>query len=728
MPRSRPTSPSPTPTREAEALAGELARDVASRPWLSQVASLLLWLVGTILAVLVCNLLVPGFHADPPAGPLFFALALGLLAILVQPLMVAGAVRIGWGGVIALAFAGQAVIVAMAAWLLPSVHVAGPLAAFLVGITLGVVVTAIGWLTTAGTNGALVSRLVARHRRHPTRIEDPARPGMVFVQLDGVPYPVLQMSLLAGTVPTLTRWVRSGSHVLHEWTPKLPATTPASQLGILHGVIDGIPAFRWYDRDRDKVIVTNRPADASLVESTLTTGSGLLADGGASIGNLFSGDAPESALTMSRRSAAHGATREAAAQFVSRPSGLTRALARSVSELLRDRFQARRAVRRNVQPRCHRSWTTALLRGVTNGMLRDVNTVLVAEHMLKGTRSIYVDYVDYDEVAHHAGVLRPESLEALESLDGVLRQLEQVAMVAPRRYRFIVLSDHGQAQGTPFADRYGEDLAEVVARLAQRGVTDSSGAVEGWARTEVLVDELATGPGFASRSLHNASDAIERHDPSAGERLVMQSGTPASGAETFHVFGSGNLGLIYVRGEQARLSRQRLDARFPRLVQGLAAHPGVGFIAVLDEELGPVAMGSAGLVALAADRVVGLDPLLPFGSHTREFLLRVLQRPEAPDIYVNSLVDPGTGEVAAFEGLVGCHGGLGGWQDRAFVMVPSDLEFPAEPIIGADTLHTALVDVLRQLGHREGFPEPAPPASFSQSPPHARQAPEAVKP
>ena len=112
--------------------------------------------------------------------------------------------------------------------------------------------------------------------------------------------------------------------------------------------------------------------------------------------------------------------------------------------------------------------------------------------MLLGTRSIYVDYVDYDEIAHHAGMLRPESLEALEAVDGVLHQLEQVATAAPRRYHFVILSDHGQAQGTPFADRYGEDLASLVARLAQADVAASNDSVEGWGRTQALVNELAS--------------------------------------------------------------------------------------------------------------------------------------------------------------------------------------------------------------------------------------------
>ncbi len=183
-----------------------------------------------------------------------------------------------------------------------------------------------------------------------------------------------------------------------------------------------------------------------------------------------------------------------------------------MAELVRDRFQARRAIRRDVRPRCERTWTTALLRCVTNGALRDLNTVLVAQHMLRGTRSVYVDYVDYDEIAHHAGILRPESLEALEAVDGVLRQLELVASMAPRPYRFVVLSDHGQAQGEIFADRYSEDLATVVSRLSRADVADSTEDVEGWGRTRVLVDELGTGGGVSAKTMRSASHAMDKRD------------------------------------------------------------------------------------------------------------------------------------------------------------------------------------------------------------------------
>jgi uncharacterized membrane protein YvlD (DUF360 family) len=697
------TSHEPVSTRAQ--VAGELTRESWRRPWYAQLVAYLVAVLITVPAVWICDWLVPGFHAGPPGGPFLFALVLGLVGVVLQPVLVGAAVRLGWLGVLLLAFLGQALVVMIAARLLPMVTLDDYWSALVVAIVVGLVGTILGWVGSAGTSQVLVGRLVSTHRRRPVQVDDPDVDGVLFVQMDGVPFPVLQMAVTAGTVPTLTRWIRSGSHQMAEWTPKLPATTPASQMGILHGVIDGIPAFRWYDRARDKVMVANKPADAAIIEADMSTGRGLLVDDGVSISNLFTGDAPTAVLTMSRRVRGGELAQRAVAKFVLNPSGLTRALSRSVSELTRDRFQAKRAIRRDVRPRCERNWETALLRSVTNGALRDLNTILVAEHMLRGTRSIYVDYVDYDEVAHHAGVLRPESLEALEAIDAVLHQLEQVAAAAPRRYRFVILSDHGQSQGAIFADRYGEDLAALVARLANSDVAASDDSVEGWGRTQALVDELASPGSMSGRGMTSASRAMDkssRSQPDAvtpGDTSARSADRTATGAETFHVFGSGNLGLVYVRGEKARLDRSELHRRFPGLVDGLALHPGVGFVVVTDQD-GPIALGNRGSHRLDNGHVEGQDPLAPFGRYAPEFVKRVAHRPEAPDIYVNSLVDPGTEEVAAFEGLVGCHGGLGGWQDRAMAVVPVDLPFPTDRIVGADAMHVALCAILRHCGHR----------------------------
>ncbi len=174
--------------------------------------------------------------------------------------------------------------------------------------------------------------------------------------------------------------------------------------------------------------------------------------------------------------------------------------------------------------------------------------------------------------------------------------------------------------------------------------------------------------------------------------------------QEFLVFGSGNLGLVYVSGEDHRLTADELAERYPSLVPGLVAHPGVGFVVVDTVEHGPVAIGASGEHRVRDGVVVGDDPLAAYGSHAPEFVLRAATMAEAPDIYVNSLIDD-LDEVAAFEGLVACHGGLGGWQDRGMMVHPVDFAMPDEIVVGADALHRVLRGWLEQVGHRTALRE-----------------------
>ena len=408
-----------------------------------------------------------------------------------------------------------------------------------------------------------------------------------------------------------------------------------------------------------------------------------------SISNLFTGDAPKASMTMSRLEVSRGSrrTRQVFARFMLRPDGLSRSLSRTIAEVVRERFQASRQRRLVVRPRVHRSWTFAGLRAFSNGLLRDLNTVVVSEEMMRGARSIYVDYVDYDEIAHHAGGTRVESLASLASIDQVLTVLEKVAQRAPRRYHVVALSDHGQSQGEPFASRYGIELSDLCRTLTDSSTAGIEGSIEGWGRVDSVLEDLS-GSGVGAVSAGRL-EAGRRHPHARGGR---------DRTTELIVLGSGNLGLVYVPGDR-RLTLDEIDARWPALLPGLVSHDGIGFISVLGAD-GPVAIGRAGRHHLATGAIEGTDPLLPYGDHAPAMLLTATSMPQAPDIYVNSSLDPDTQEVAAFEPLVGCHGGLGGWQDSAFVLAPSHLLAPTSPIVGGDVLHQHLVHVLEQLGHR----------------------------
>ena len=645
----------------------------------------------------VASWLLPGLTVQSWPWLLAGAVALGVVGALVRPALLWIATRLGWAGALLLALLGNALVVALVVVLLPGIVATSFWPVFWASWIIAAAVTLIAWLATAGTSQAVTTRLIRQARRRPATVDDPDLPGVLFVQLDGVPYPVLEWGVLAGTLPTLARWVRSGSYQMLEWSPSMPATTPASQMGILHGTIDGIPAFRWLDRETGRVFVANKPHDAADIEAMHSNGRGLLADGGVSVSNLFTGDAPLALATMSAlgRGGTDLASRRMINDFLVRPEGLARGLTRTVSEVVRERTQARRQIRQGIEPRVHRGWSFAAERAALNGVLRDFNTIAVSTSMLEGARSIYVDFVDYDAVAHHAGIWRPESLDALVGLDAVLAQLEQVAAVAPRRYSIVVLSDHGQSQGEVFADRYGEDLSALVQRLSGSTVTGTDVNTEGSAVLAAAVGDEAGSP--VSQAVRIGTGALDRQ----ADADVAEAEAAVTEGEGFLVFGSGNLGLVYVTGHKHRLTRDDLDRRYPQLISGLVAHDGVSFVVAGTDE-GPLVIGASGEHRLVDGHIVGDDPLAPFTADAPAFILRAATMPEAPDLYVNSLVDPSTGEVAAFEGLVGCHGGLGGWQDRAMMVYPADFPAPPGRIVGADAVHRQLVAWLEMLGHRTG--------------------------
>ena len=133
----------------------------------------------------------------------------------------------------------------------------------------------------------------------------------------------------------------------------------------------------------------------------------------------------------------------------------------------------------------------------------------------------------------------------------------------------------------------------------------------------------------------------------------------------------GDLGGVWFTASEERLTAEEIELAWPGLINLLSRHPGVAFVVVATDRDGPVAIGRSGLQRLLTGEVEGVDPLAAFGPEAREDFLRASRFPHAPDIYLNSMYDERVDEVAAFEELVGCHGGLGGWQTRAVSGRPS---------------------------------------------------------
>jgi hypothetical protein len=177
---------------------------------------------------------------------------------------------------------------------------------------------------------------------------------------------------------------------------------------------------------------------------------------------------------------------------------------------------------------------------------------------------------------------------------------------------------------------------------------------------------------------------------------------------------SGNLGLVSFPREPGRVTRERIRELHPRLLSALREHPGVGFVLVRSEDDGAVVLGARGAHFLDDGRVEGEDPLAPFGPNAARHVRRSDRFPHCADLMLNSTFWADTDEVAAFEELVGSHGGLGGEQGFTFVLAPVEFDVPREPLVGAEEVHRVMRKWLRDLGHTGYEDTITPPLTTSE--------------
>jgi hypothetical protein len=291
---------------------------------------------------------------------------------------------------------------------------------------------------------------------------------------------------------------------------------------------------------------------------------------------------------------------------------------------------------------------------------------------------VYATFSSYDEVAHHSGLERADTMEALRKLDQQFGRIDRARAYAARPYEIVVLSDHGQTQGSTFKQRNGYGLDDLVERSLSGGadVAEVAGG-----------DEQSAMVGHALSEATGTKKKLPKNDVSDREVVVL---------------GSGNLGLVYLMSERRRLTREEIEAAHPRLLTALREHPHVGWLLVRSERDGAVALGASGTHYLSDERVEGDDPLASFAPNAARHLLRTDGFENVADIMVGSFYDPVLDEGCAFEELISFHGGLGGPQTRPFILSPPGLPLPAEPIMGAAAVHRVLSGWRRQLQAKDG--------------------------
>jgi uncharacterized membrane protein YvlD (DUF360 family) len=660
--------------------------------WLLTAATLLL------LSALLSSVQVKDFGAALAAAAL-----IGLLNAFVWPLIIRFALpltvlTLGLGVVIL-----NGGLILAVAQIQPGLEVKSLLGGIAVALGVTVVNTAVTSLLAIDDDDFWYRNVIGRQARRVAPGGRTDTPGLFFLEIDGLAHDVLVRAIRDGNAPVIGAWLRDGSHNLVRWETDWSSQTGACQAGLLHGNNDDMPAFRWWEKERGAPIVTNHPRDAMELERRHSNGRGLLFSDGASRANILSGDAPHSLLTMSTALIRDRPGRIGQDYFAyfANPYNVMRTLALVIREVVSELWSAAQQRRRDVRPRVHRGFAYSFMRAYATIVQRDLQVESVISDMYAGRPVAYTTFLAYDEVAHHSGIERPETLATLRHVDRQIGRIAVAAARAPRPYKLVVLSDHGQSQGATFRDRYGVTLEALV----QEVVDARASAIEG-PRTEAVaflgasLTEASAGDTRRARIVRRASSG---HTVDGEVRLGEDDPTAAEGEQPPEavVMASGCLGLISFPRLPGRVTLEEIERRYPQLLPALRDHPGIGFVLVRSERRGAVVIGARGVNYLGEGHVEGVDPLAPFPRHAARHVQRTDGFPHCPDIVVNSTYWEDMDEVAAFEELVGSHGGMGGAQSFPFLLHPVELELPDGEIVGAEAVHRHLRRWLVELGHDE---------------------------
>ena len=635
------------------------------RPRFHPVRLVVSWLVSAA-SLLVAAAIVPGVSIEGFWGALTAALLIAILNAILPPIV--AALRLPFMALLGfvLVLVVDALMLQLAAEIRPEALTVDDfgwaLLAALVAAAASVVLAVVFGTNDDDTYTLRVVRRIAKKQGGATRTDTP---GIVFLEIDGLALPVLRRAMRDGNAPNMARWLAEQGYELTAWEPDLSSQTGASQAGILLGSNHDIPAFRWVDKPTGRIIACSGPDDCAEIERERATGIGLLKNGGSSRGNLLSGEADEVILTVSRISAEKKANPGYRA-FFANGFNVTRSLVLFFWEIVLEVTAALRAARRDVRPRGHRSGIYPMLRATMCVVVRDLIVYGVLTDMMRGRPAIYATFSSYDEVAHHSGLERADTLEALRKLDQQFGRIDNARRFAPRPYEIVVLSDHGQTQGATFKQRNGYGLDDLIERSLTSGSVQS---IKGG-------DEQAS---MASLAVGEATGATPKpKKDEVGDRRAV-------------VLGSGNLGLVYLMDEPRRLTLEEIEERHPQLLPALREHPHVGWVLARSREHGAMALGGAGVHYLEQGKVDGADPLAAFGPNAPHHLLRTDGFPHVADLMIGSFYDPDLDEGCAFEELISFHGGLGGPQTHPFILHPSALEAPEEAIVGAEQVHGVLL-------------------------------------
>lgn len=651
---------------------------------------LIVWIVETITLYLLGRWL-PGLTISSGFDAFLAITLIGLLNAILRPLILHLTITLTVLTLGLFSFFLNIVVIVLVAYMMPGFNFIDYPSVIYVVLGISLVNLLASNLLALDENDSYYRSVIPKLKPVDLPPESAQPAGLIIIEIDGLSYNVLHDAIDLGYLPTIRSFIAK-NYQIHSWNCGLPSQTSASQMGILYGDNTNIPAFRWYEKDREKLVVSNHLSDTAMIEQRFQHKGGLLAVNSSSLGNMFSGNASRSVLTMSKLSQFRKLPKGSGIfyNFFLNPYNYIHTILLMILELIRELYQSIVQIVSRHKPRIRRTLLFALERTVSAVLIRELTTHLLIEDMFRGSETIYATYIGYDVVAHHTGVASPGALTTLRDIDKQIQRIKDAIEHAPRMYEIVIISDHGLSEGAPFQQIFGITLEQLIQRILedQYSIVDTGASEETKGYVNTIL-QMALAP---HKKLNKTALRIyEQYKKDKGNYFYFdlpQNDTQVKQSDMV-LCTSGSLAMLYFTHIKQRLLLEEVKELYPNLIEALICHPGIGFLAIDSYINGPVVFNAEGIYYLSSKDFEGQNPLAIYDETAAWQLEKLFSYSNIGDVIIQSRYNPATNQIPAFENLLAHHGGIGGDQMLAFVMHPEKLQYD-RPINDSTQMHHQL--------------------------------------
>ena len=178
--------------------------------------AVLTWAIEAAALALLDHVL-PGVHVVDVQIALVAVLVIGALNAIIRPILVLFAINLGVVVFALIALASNAVMVVFASVLVPGFEVDGLWTAMQLAVGLALLNALISGHLGINDDDSFYRNVIRWLERRRIPVAELDEPGTIIIQIDGLAEPVLRRAIDLNGVPTLARWLSSGSHRLIAW-------------------------------------------------------------------------------------------------------------------------------------------------------------------------------------------------------------------------------------------------------------------------------------------------------------------------------------------------------------------------------------------------------------------------------------------------------------------------------------------------------------------------------